>query len=334
MKTRLILCLVTLALACPALAQENLLYWMAPQAIGVLDTRLGELKPRVNYTAAHFCQQGVEDSPESVSYQDHLLTFSIPVLQGNTRDLAIIGRAGVMDIDTRAALPRSGDTLPGHLWDLQAGLAYRRLLDNGHTVGGSFTIGSPSDKPFASDEEIVLNLNAFWRIPHGEKNAFVFLLNWTHGREFADDIPLPGFAYYYDAGDNLKIFAGVPFSSVAWEPLDRLIVTASYGLLRNAEARVTYRLTDTVNLYAGWDWDTRVYFRHDRADDDDQLIYHEKKASLGVRWNITRNVYLDCSGGYAYQRFFAEEDDFDDHTDNQIELGDGPYVALTLGVQF
>ncbi|MFP4354286.1 MAG: hypothetical protein ACLFUJ_04110 [Phycisphaerae bacterium] len=320
--------------AAAADAQQNLLYWMPPAAVAALDTDLGQARPRASYSAAHYFQQGIEASSETISYQDHQLTASVPIINNETRELSAILQLGWMDIETDAVLPRPGEKLPPNLYDVSVGLAYRQNLDNGHSFGGSLTVGSPSDKPFASAEELLVNLNAYYRLPAGQKDAWLLMLNWSNGRDFAEYIPLPGVGYFHDAGDDLKILAGVPFSSIVYRPVENLILQADYTLLRDATAKVTWQIARDLSLYGQWTWDTRTYFRHDRDDDDDRLFYHEKTAAVGLRWNLTRDIYLDASGGYAYQRFFAEDDDFDDHTDNQIEIGDGFFIGLTLGVSF
>lgn len=323
-----------LGLAAPADAQENLLYWMPPAAVAALDTDLGQARTRVSYSGEHFFQQGVEDSRESVSYQDHQLNGALPILSEPNSELTALLNVGWMDIETDAVLPRPGEKLPPNLYDVSVGLAWRQKLENDNLLGVSFEIGSASDKPFASSEELLVHLNAFYRLPAGERNAWVFMLNWSNARDFAEYIPIPGVGYFYDGGDDLKILAGVPFSSVVWRPVDRLVLSADYAILRNAKAQATWQLTRQISLYGKWTWDTQTYFRHDRHDDDDRLYYHEKKVAVGLRWNLTRDLWLDASGGYAYQRFFAEDDDFDDHTDNQIEVGDGYFIGLRMGIAF
>jgi hypothetical protein len=323
--TVLTLCVATLPCS-HALAQGNLLYFFSDQ--------IGRQKTRVSYSAGHFCQQGVEDQETSMSFQDHQMQISVPLWQCKTREFGLFGNFDVMDIDTRATFPRSGAEVPEHLWDVSLGAGYRQKLDNGHIIGGTLSIGSASDKPFASIEEVTATANLVYRIPAGQNDAWLLFLNWSNDRDFLPYLPLPGGGYLWQPNKQLTVLAGVPFSMVRWRPLEKLQLSARYAVLRNVHAKISYDLTEQVSVYGGFDWSPRVFFRHDREDDDHRLHFYEHKVSTGVRWNISQHVYLDVSGGYAFNRFMFEDDDWDDRDENRIDIGDGPFAMIQLGLRF
>ena len=108
----------------------------------------------------------------------------------------------------------------------------------------------------------------------------------------------------------------------------------NYFALRKVHAQVTYEMMKPVSLYTRFDWDNDRFFLADRFDDDDRLFFYEKRIGGGVKIELARNVYLDLSGGFAFDRFFFEGEDYDDRNDNRIELDDGPFAAIRIGVDF
>jgi hypothetical protein len=45
-------------------------------------------------------------------------------------------------------------------------------------------------------------------------------------------------------------------------------------------------------------------------------------------------VDLDVSGGFAFDRFWFEGEDFDDRGFNRINLTDGPFASANIRVRF
>ena len=66
----------------------------------------------------------------------------------NDRDtlIAFIDARNIL-FNTSAYLKDSGRPFPNQLWELVAGLSYSHRTDDGWTLGGSFNVGSPSDRP-------------------------------------------------------------------------------------------------------------------------------------------------------------------------------------------
>src|SRR5262249_48597592 len=63
---------------------------------------------------------------------------------------------------------------PDELWDLSAGLSYRHKFDNGWTGGVSLTVGTASDRPFNSIDEMYFRFFSLVRVPQGEHNVWLF----------------------------------------------------------------------------------------------------------------------------------------------------------------
>ena len=299
-----------------------------------LGREIGQAPATSSYRARGFFQAGVDGQQAEMCYVDHLLTAAVPIHQDEqtawTADLTV----GALHSDTDGRLPATRDAFPPALWDVRVGLSHRRRLSEAWTLGLRAEVGSPSDRPFASGSETVVAATGTLRWDTGESTAWAFLLNWTNDREFLRYAPLPGVAWLYEPSDDLSVMAGVPMSSARWRPAPRLTLEGTYLLLRTVHAKVSYELAKPLSVYAAFDMENRRYLRHDRADDDDRLAYYAKRVAGGVRWRITRYTVVDVSGGWAFDRFFFEGEDYDDRGRNRLDLADGAFLALTCRLRF
>jgi hypothetical protein len=308
-----------------ARAQDQARQWFSP--------RLGEATLRADYGFTTSFNEPVARQGSKMHMSRHDFRLSFPLRQSERHEWTLQTSSAALDIDSGARLPDTLERFPGELWDVRVGTTYRHLFDNDWLGGGNLTIGSPSDRPFASGDEMRVAATGFLRVPHGERNAWLFLLNYANDRDFLPNVPIPGFAYQYEPSDRLSALVGIPMTVARWEPIERLTLEASYFMPRTVHAQVGYRLLQPLQLYAGFDWTNQRFFRHDRWDDDDRLFYFEKRVALGARWNIRENIWLDLAGGWAFDRFWFEGEDYGDRGDNRLDLSDGPVVKLQLGLR-
>src|SRR5262249_48976655 len=151
--------------------------------------------------------------------------------------------------------------------------------------------------------------NLFLRIPQGERNAWLFTLNYSVTGEL--NIPIPGVAFLWWPSDNLRVNIGLPFQ-VMYRPFDDLILDASYMLISNVRARATYHVCKTMFVYAGYDYENESFFLVDRPDVHDRFFSYDQRVSAGVRGRVNRWVLYDFSGGFVFDRFYFEGKRFSD----------------------
>jgi len=300
----------------------------------LLSPDLGRQPFKVDYRAGGYFDVDVDDQDTEMQMTQHRLGLSLPVMQDERREWLISTRFGVMDLHTSTVLPDTREPLPNQLWDLRVGTSYRRKLDSGWIAGGTFSVGSASNRLFASGAETIVHANGFVRIPSGQRNAWLFLLNYANDREFLPHVPIPGVGYQVAPNRKFRALLGAPVSSLHVEPIDGLTLDASYFLVRTVHAEIGYRILAPLKLYAGFHWDNQRFYLTGREDDDDRLFYYEKRVVGGIRWDIVENVWLDCSAGWAFDRFFFEAESYRDRDENRIDISDGPMLQLRLGVSF
>lgn len=308
------------------LSQEQAPQWFSP--------RMGdaEFTTRYSFTTGFNEPVGRQNADMQMSQYDFGLSY--PFRQSESDEWTMhLGFKG-LDIDSDARLPGTWVQFPGELWNVRLGTTYRHRLDEDSIVGANLTVGSASDRPFAGGDEITVNGTGFLRIPEGGRNAWIFLVNYANDRDFLPNVPLPGVAYQYRPDDRFSLMAGLPAAAVRWNPIDPLTLEAAYFVPRTVHAQIGYRPLDALQIYARYDWENQRFFRHDRRDDDDRLVYYEMRASLGARWDICEQFWLDLAAGWAFDRFWYEGEDYGDRGGSRLNLSDGPVVKLLLGLEF
>jgi hypothetical protein len=207
------------------------------------------------------------------------------------------------------AIPQTNDTIPQDLWSIESGAAYNHLFAGGRQLGLNVGVGSDSDHPFYSIHETVFRVGTSYRLPSGDHNAWLFFLNYSNNRYFFNNIPLPGFAYYFQAYDNrLQGLLGFPFASLRYKPTPDWTEQISIFGPRNVNAEIARRIYGPVRAYTAFQWGFQEWFIADRPDYSDRLFYDRKKAALGLRSPLPWGLLIDVSGGRQFdQRFFVND---------------------------
>src|SRR5437773_577947 len=312
----------------PAGAQSEFQSWLNPE--------LGKQIARSDYRFTLYPDQRVKDQDSGFRLTEHRVTLSVPLVQDSANEWAVSAKTLVEQIDTSARFPNAGGRFPSELWDASAGLSYRHKFDNSWIGGVAVTVGSASDEPFNSVDEMYFRLISMLRVPQGERNAWIFTLIYaTDEQIFGHTLPVPGIAYAWLPSDQFHAVIGFPFSSIEYKPIESLTLEAQYFPVYRVRARATWQIVQPLRAYVGFDWDHDHYFRSDRPKDekDDKIFYYEKRLTAGLRFDL-RHVGFEVSGGYALDRFYYEGESYSDRNDNRIDVGAGPFVVGRVNIRF
>jgi hypothetical protein len=321
----LLLCLVGLATH-PAHGQEDFLNLFASE--------FGQLRLRSDYRVTMFPDQPVAGQPAELGLLQQDFTLSVPLFQSPADEWSGAVRVRNQNFATGALLPDTGEAFPDELWNVRIGAGYRHRFGSGWIAALQVTVGSPSDQPFASVDEMDINATAALRVPARERDAWVFFLNYGSNREFWPHIPIPGVGYSYHPSDQFKAVVTTGVVSVEYRPVEALTLSALYVAVRTVDVRLTYQLFRPVRLWVGFDWTNERYLLADRADPDDRLFYYEKRVRAGVIVGLARQLFVDMDVGYSFDRFYFEGEDYGDRGQNRIDVDDGPFVQVRLGTRF
>ena len=136
---------------------------------------LGNQGP-ISYRAFWFPNEPVKGQAADWEMVGQDFTLACPLWVDAPNRLMITAGVHNRLIDTDAILPDSHQPYPSELWNVQAGLMYLRQLGGDRMLGGGVSVGSASDHPFASIGVMNVSMNAMYRIPSGERNAWMFML--------------------------------------------------------------------------------------------------------------------------------------------------------------
>ena len=292
---------------------------------------VGHLPVRIDYRTTWFPDEQVKGQGVNLGYSQQDFSVSLPVWQDSANDWSVSAHVREESFHTGAILPDTHQPFPDELWNVSFGATYRHQFDNGWISGASVNVGSASDQPFHSINEMTAGVNAFLRIPSGEHNAWMFSLSYSADSELP--FPIPGVAYIYQPSDCLRINIGLPFQ-VMYRPIDDVTLEFSYMLLRTVHARATYRLSPRLRIYAGFDWSNEGYFLADRPSDNDRFYYYDMRLTTGIQYRITPYATFDFFGGYVFDRYYFEGTSSSSSNFNRVDVGDGPFVGLRLNVRF
>ena len=326
-RTTISILLCTFALASSAFAQSiDVARWFGKE--------LGNRAVISQYSLDVYADSDVTGQDTDLGLMEHDFFLMAPVWQNERNEFGITARVELQDTATDAFLPREEIPLPSQLWEVRIGGNYRGVVRNDWLWGVNASIGSASNEPFQAGDAFDGTLGGLLRIPHKERNAWLFFLYFATNREFLNYVPLPGAGYWWEPSDTLRAVIGIPFASLAYNPIEKLSLNLSYFAIRNIQAEARYRISWPLTVFAGFDWRNQRYFRADRDNNDERIFYYEKRIGGGIRLGVTRQVALTFEGGWAFDRFYFEGEDYGDRDQNMIDVADSPYGAVKIAGRF
>ena len=286
---------------------------------------------QVDYAATLHCDRPVSGQSADMAITQH--DFGVRWLPFEDYVYTPTFNMRVLDIRTDARLPHTGEPFPEHLWDVRVSQTFFLPPAFGAV---DVTMGSASDRPFDSADEVTADITWFCGYPFASRGGVspIFLVNYANNRDFLNRRVYPGVGLRMQPTENLRYMVGFPFNAVHWRFLDRFTLSADYQFPRTVHSRLAWRAARPVELFAGFDWTNRRFFRHDRRTRDDRLWYLEKRVYGGLKWDFTKAGYFEVLGGYAFDRFFFEGDRYEDRSFNRINIADGPFLMLQIGLRF
>jgi hypothetical protein len=232
-----------------------------------------------------------------------------------------------------ATLPKDGRPFPGQLWDIEVGGAYVKELDGGVSCGLLLAGGSASDQIFADFGDMTLTGSAFVRFPQSDTNAWLLYLVYSTNAQIGRRIPIPGVGYECEVG-NFKGLIGFPFMDLKYQFTDDLKLELYYGALTDVQLRLSYQLFKGLTFYQEFAWINQAWRLDDRPDPRLTFFRYEKHLDVGLNWLLAPHLSLDISGGFAFDRYFAETYGIALHSGNEVKLASTPYVGAQLLFQY
>ena len=277
-------------------------------------------------------KQRITSQPTYLSMFRQDASVGFPIL-GDGRNL-LVGFVDLREVNfrTNARLTDSSQRFPNDLWAVAGGVQYFHKTDEGWTVGGGFSMGSPSDRPYESLRVIVPSMNAFARVPAGpDSDAWLFSITWAPVSVIR--FPVPGVAYEWNVSDRLQVVAGVPFS-VVWRLTDDLRLDVGYLPPYQMRAQLTQRVLPWMDVFVGFESVSDAYLLAERQRRRDLFYSYEKRLPAGLRFDIGKHVVLDAVGGYLFNRHYFSSASFFDESRDRVHIAPSAYLMLRLAIKF
>src|SRR5437588_11457044 len=151
-------------------AQADLSSWFNPH--------MGEMETRASYQGTILPSQPVQNQPTFLGFSRQDVSLVTPIWQDELNEWAGTANVRAEFFQTHAIIPNTSQPFPEELYNIRFGTSYRHQFDNDWVGGASVSVGSASDQPFSTINELVANVSAYLRVPSGERNAWLFSLNY------------------------------------------------------------------------------------------------------------------------------------------------------------
>lgn len=229
----------------------------------------------------------------------------------------------------------SGLKIPQTLWATELGMTYGHRRKNGQSLGVNFSIGSASDKIFHSRHETVLQLAGNYRRPIDMNHAWLFFLAYSNNRHFFNNLPLPGFAYYfYSPLYRVRAILGFPFISFVLTPTPQWEGRFSIFGPRRLSTEVAFRIKGPFQTYGRYEWGQQEWLRADRENNKDRLFFDRQRVMLGLRTPVSKNISIDTSIGREFKRRLFEHDSANPHGIPMAELPNSSFLDAKFSYRY
>lgn len=279
-------------------------------------------------TAFWIPESNIKGANDNLSVHGEGFQLAFPVQMSEGRFTLLTTRVNSTSINTTADLPGSpGTEFPEQLWNINVGLMHVRTLENGWSAGGLVSVGSASDQPFASIDEMNANLLAFLKVPVRERDAWNFAVMYSPLGQL--NFPVPGISYSWNPSPQFSMNIGIPFS-LRYQPDAWWTYEFSYLPITNVNATVRRKLTESWSLYGTFQTHNEGYQLADRTDDEERLYEFDQRLLIGSRWNIAPTWVVDLSAGYLFSRSYFVGDSFFDDDNPSLDVADAAMLQLRL----
>lgn len=275
------------------------------------------------------------DSSGSPLITDQQLDAQFLVSQSTTDTWAIREKLARTHLSGPVPLPPSGMTVPPTLWSLESGGAYSHRLSNGNSVATIFSVGSDSDQLFHSIHETVLRASANYRLVLDPNHAWLFFITYSNNRHFANNIPLPGFAYYfYSPTYKVRALLGFPFISLMVTPAPAWEGRLSIFGPEHISTEINYRIIKPLQVYERFDWGQQQWLRANREDNSNQLFFNRKRLMTGFRYNVSSGLDIDTALGREFNRRWYEHDSTSYQGIPTTKLPDADFIEAKISYRY
>lgn len=279
----------------------------------------------LDYTGLFHDSSDVAQERAAISYQ--AINFSTPVSKTETEAVSVFLGANQLSLTP----PQSNYS---ELFDLKFGLAYTRALDANRLWSVSTRYGSASDKPFADSTVSTFGITGFYSFSNDETSRWLLLVDYSNNRPILNNLPLPGFAYFYSPSKDLRAVVGAPFASLNWSYTEKWILELFTIVPWIFKGSLGYKINDYARVYTGVDFSQVTYYLYGRQNTKERLFFDEKKMFVGIKSPLSKSIFAELEAGHAFDRSLFIAENYKINPDNPVDIGNAFYGKLSLRFLF
>lgn len=272
----------------------------------------------------------VQGQPAVLAMNGQFARVSAPVgrpVEGEPLWIAI-AKFGRLELATNAILPDSRQPIPDQLWLVETGGMHIRPLANGGTIGGTFLIGSASDRPYAAGRDLTLMAIGFYNRPAAnERDEWNFSIFYSPTSQLP--YPIPGVAYLWRPSETFEAKIGVP-AGIEYRPNDDWSFSVGYTPLVNVNAIARRRLGENLSAIAFYRTDTEIYFLADRVRDDERFYVFDQRAAVGLERALASGFALEVTASYLFDRKLFQGTNFTSGRTDVVNFDPGLGLSAQL----
>ncbi|MGZ3771754.1 MAG: hypothetical protein ACXWRG_18905 [Bdellovibrio sp.] len=217
------------------------------------------------------------------------------------------------------------------LYDLRLSLGYTKTIDENRLWSVSGRYGSASDKPFSESSVSTFGMTAFYSFPsEAGPHRWLLLVDYSNNRPILNNLPLPGFAYFYQPSKEFRAIFGAPFASINWQFSENWGMEFFTLVPWIFKGSVSYKVTDFANLYGGMDFSQATYYIAGRSNYKDRLFYDEKKVFVGLKSPLSQTTVAELELGHSFDRSLFVAENYKTRPDDALDIGNAFYVKVSL----
>lgn len=257
---------------------------------------------------------------------------------GGDFDLSLFEYFGRFREQRERLIPRIGWEATHYSLDSDIPILDQSLTDASVAVGlelGKFSdwraglsagFGYAGNSPFGESDAWYGKATLLVGRKFGPQSDLAFVLDYDGNRASSHEIVIPGIAYRRQHNSVLEYTLGFPFSSITWTPDKAIYVEINWTYIDQFDARLEYRLSPEWKIVGAVEHRLDA-FSIDGIDDDDRLLFQQRRVEAGLRWQPWEHTSFMAAIGYSFTGEFSVGYDQDDSVEI-ADISDEPYVRI------
>lgn len=284
---------------------------------GLALTPPSKLRPMLSYSGLIHKESDFPNGHASTSLQE--ADFSTPLYKTDLDALSLGIDGNQLNINPQ----QSGYST---LKELNFSLSYSRVIDAGRMWAVSTKYGSASDKLFNESSVTSFGITGFYSFANDESSRWLLLIDYSNDRPILNNLPLPGFAYFYNPSKDFRAILGAPFASFTWNFKPNMSMDISTIVPWVFKGTLNYHFDEHTKVSTGFNFSQLTYSLAGRKNTDERLFYDEKKIFIGAKSPLSKSVVAELEVGTAFDRSLFLDESYQLNPNNPIRISNGNYL--------